>query len=63
MANKTDIKEGAKFRLNGRTGRAYAVTEKKIDQGLVDLIFEGPGNLSDAPPSGLFRIECLELIN
>lgn len=67
MADKTDIKEGAKFKTpQGRIGVAYAVTQFKIDNGIVDLHFEGGGCVVEgenyAPPWGLYNIEKLELV-
>jgi hypothetical protein len=54
MVKKADIKEGKKFSVNGRVGTAYAVTDKKIEEGVVDLLFE------DYPPCGLFHIEKID---
>lgn len=65
MAEIKDIKEGAKFKTStGRIGVAYAVTKKKKEQGLVDLIFEGGGSIvtENQQPCGIFKIESLELI-
>jgi hypothetical protein len=63
-AKKEDIKEDAIFKTSeGRIGRAYAVTQKKVDQGLVDILFDGPGNFHTAPPSACMRIEFLELVS
>jgi len=56
MANKTDIKEGKKFSVNGRVGTAYAVTDRKIEEGVVDLLFE------TGPPVGLFYIEKIDVV-
>ena len=64
MAKKTDIKEDALFKTkDGRIGKAYAVTQRKIDEGVVDLSFEGPGNVFTGPlPSGLFYVKNLKLV-
>jgi hypothetical protein len=56
MVNKTDIKEGKKFSIDGRIGTAYAVTDKKIEEGFVDLFFE------TGRPCGLFRIDKLDYV-
>jgi hypothetical protein len=66
MANKEDINNGAKFKLNGRIGTAYAVTPKSKSEGYVNLLFEGQGNVTSgedyAPPSGYFKVDVLELV-
>lgn len=62
MANKTDIKENAKFSIDGRIGKAYAVTQKDINNGMVNILFEGEGNVLKLPPVGKFRIEALTLV-
>lgn len=67
MADKKDIKEGTKFKTaSGRIGKAYAVTQKKIDEGLVDLFFEGSGGMvigiDFAPPSQVCKIKSLTMI-
>jgi len=62
MANKTDIKEKAKFSIDGRIGKAYAVTQKDIDNGYVNILFESSGNVYDNPPCGKFKIEVLTLV-
>jgi len=54
MAKKEDIKEGKKFSINGRVGTAYAVTDRKIEEGVVDLLFE------TGSPCGLFYIEKVD---
>ena len=68
MANKNEVVEGAKFKTStGRIGTAYAVTTKKVDNGMVDLQFEdGPFCLVSGPdykPShSCCYIEQLELV-
>ena len=59
-----DIKENNYYKTpKGRIGRAYAVTKRKLEQGYVDLFFDGAGCVfvgeDFAPPSGLFKIELL----
>jgi hypothetical protein len=65
MAKKSDIKEGAKFDVNGRIGTAYAVTKDKIERGVVDLMFQD-GCLFDskqyAPIRGLFNFKKIKLV-
>lgn len=67
MATKKEIKEDAYFKTsNGRIGKAYAVTERKKENGIVDLFFEGSGSIvgiDNTPPSGMFKIESLTLVN
>jgi len=65
MAKKSDINEGVKLKTsNGRIGVAYAVTKKKLNEGIVDLFFEGPGSVIDdcLPPCGMYNIKYLELV-
>jgi hypothetical protein len=66
MAKQSDIIEGAKFKVNNRIGTAYAVTDKKIENYIIDLIFDDGGCIVEgkeyAPPSGRFRIEKLKLV-
>lgn len=62
---KEEIKEGGYYETStGRIGKAYAVTEKKLEQGIVDLFFEGAGCVvageNYAPPSGVFKIDSLK---
>lgn len=64
MAEKKDIKEGAYFQTAvGRIGKAYAVTNKKKEEGIVDLFFKDEGCIVEgvnyAQPSGMFRVETL----
>ena len=63
QATITDIKEGVKFKTStGRTGKAYAVNQRNIEQGTVNLFFEGSGDLHNNLPCGIFKIETLTKI-
>ena len=66
MAKIEDIKEGVKLKTStGRIGTAYAVTERKKLDNIVDLFFEGSGSVVGAnalPPVGVFYIDKLELV-
>lgn len=69
----SEIKDGDKFLTpkesdgKGRIGIAYAVTQRKLEQGFIDLNFDGPGCVfagkSYLPPSGIYKLSCLEKIN
>lgn len=59
-----DIKEDNYYKTTqGRIGRAYAVSKRKLEEGYVDLFFDGPGCVfageDFAPPSGAYKIESL----
>jgi len=63
MAEIKDIVEDAYFKTSqGRIGRAYAVTARKKEAGLVYLIFEGPEGFDKNTPSGVYKIEGLTLV-
>jgi hypothetical protein len=60
QATKTDIKEDAIFKTStGRIGKAYAVSQRNIEEGTVNLFFEGSGDINNNLPTGIFKIESL----
>ena len=71
MAKISDIIEGAKFKTpidsagKGRVGIAYAVSKRNIEEGTVNLKFEGEGCVVSGenwmPPSATMKIDCLKL--
>ncbi len=72
MAAKEDIKDGLSFKTpiesagKGRIGKSYAISKKNIENGTVNLLFEGEGCVfageNYAPPSAIMKIEILELV-
>lgn len=68
MAEKKDIEEGVYFKTpQGRIGKAYAVSNRNKEEGVVNLFFEGPGCIvvgeNYTPPSGQFKIESLTKVD
>lgn len=64
---KEEIKENVKVKTSeGRVGNIYAVKQIDIDNGIVNVFFEGSGSVMSgdnyAPPSGRFNIDKLETI-